>query len=127
MTIMQRTLLLLLFSLPMVTHALDRVPVGSGGIVSAGYDDKSRVMELEFKSGKVVQYSGVNYSTYDKLLEAEHKGKFFKEQIKGKYTKKMMPPVKKKKKKKKKGKKKKKKGKGKGKGKKKSGKGDNRR
>ncbi|GEM_PF-395626 len=100
-------LLVVLFSISSIGYAIDRTPIGSSGIVSAGYDDKSRVMELEFKSGKVVQYSGVLYSTYDGLLESESKGQFFKEKIKGKYSHKTTEVLKKKSKKKKKGKKKK--------------------
>ncbi len=75
--------LLLFFSA--ASGALERTPVGSGGIASAGYDEASKMMEVEFKNGRVVQYQSVLFSTYDKLLMAEDKAQFFKENIKGKY------------------------------------------
>ncbi|MBT3196779.1 MAG: KTSC domain-containing protein [Gammaproteobacteria bacterium] len=87
---------------------MDRTPVGVSGIVSAGYRDKDRTMEIEFKNGKVIQYYGVIFSTYDKLMFSETKGRYFKENIKGRFEKKTVQTKKSKKKKKKKKKKRKK-------------------
>ncbi len=105
---------LLLLSLSGISHAMERTEIGSSGIVSAGYDDKKRIMEIEFRNGRVIQYHGVLLSTYDGLLMAESKGKYFKKKIKGRYKQKTVEikktkKSKKDKKKKKKGKKKKKK------------------
>lgn len=113
---------LLLFIAHGVAYSVERTPVGAAGIVSAGYDDKNRAMIVEFKSGKLVQFSGMLFSTFDKFMEAEKKGAYFNEHIKGKYTGKVIGKVKSKteKKDKKKKKKRKKKKKGKKKSKKKS-------
>ncbi len=104
-------IVLICFWVAGLSWAMDRQPVGEAGIVSAGYDDKSRVMEVLFKSGKLVHFKGVLFSTYDKFMSAESKGEFFKENIKGRYQHKVVGVLKKKGKsgkKSKKGKKKKK-------------------
>ncbi len=101
------TLFLFLFSLPVAAEQ-ERVKIKQGKFVAAGYDDQTRVMFIEYKKGKRVEFSGVMYSTYSKFVDAEDKKAFFKEHIKGKYAK-TVSKVKKKSKKKKKRKKKKRK------------------
>ncbi|HIJ23383.1 MAG: KTSC domain-containing protein [Gammaproteobacteria bacterium] len=91
-----------------IGHAIERTPIGASGIVSAGYIDKKRVLEVEFKSGKIVHFYKVPFSTYDRLIESISKGKFYKNNIKGRFKHKTVGMVKKKKGKGKKKKKKKK-------------------
>ncbi len=39
--------------------AIERKPIRRGGIKSAGYDRNSRVLEIEFDNGKILQHAGV--------------------------------------------------------------------
>jgi hypothetical protein len=68
---------------------MERTPVSSSNIVSAGYDEATRVMEVEFKTGKgtkgVYSYADVPKDIYDAFLAADSKGSFFHASIKGKY------------------------------------------
>lgn len=86
----------------------ERVVIKQGKFIAAGYDDQTYTMSIEYKKGKRVEYSGVMYSTYSKFVDAEDKKAFFKENIKGKFSK-TVSKVKKAKKKKKRKKKKRKK------------------
>ena len=43
---------------------------------SVGYDPEEKVLEVEFKSGGVYQYAGVQPEMYADLLKAESVGRF---------------------------------------------------
>jgi hypothetical protein len=62
---------------------MTRVPVSSILLRSVGYDAESEVLELEFQSGRIYSYSGVSAGTYEGLLSADSKGRYFNERIKG--------------------------------------------
>jgi hypothetical protein len=47
-----------------------RVPVGSAAVAAAGYDGRTRVLEIEFRSGAVYRYYGVPMAVYHDLLTA---------------------------------------------------------
>ena len=51
-------------------------------MLSIGYDEPSRTLEIEFESGAVYVYSGVSVFTYRQLLNAESKGRYFNAHIK---------------------------------------------
>jgi KTSC domain len=53
----------------------------SSSILSAGYDDEQRQLELEFWQGEVYRYLDVPRSIYDELLGAPSKGDFFNQRI----------------------------------------------
>ncbi len=101
-------LLLMAFAQPVAAEK-ERVVIKQGKIIAAGYDDQTYTMSIEYKKGKLVEYSGMLYSTYSKFIDAEDKKAYIKEHIKGKYSKTVSKVKKKKKKKKKKKRKKKKK------------------
>jgi hypothetical protein len=61
---------------------MERIPVESSNLASVGYDPESAVLEVEFKSGGIYEYSGVPQSVYDGLINAESKGKYFHQYIK---------------------------------------------
>lgn len=61
---------------------MERLPVESSNLASVGYDPESAVLEIEFKSGGIYEYSGVPQSVYDGLINAESKGKYFHRYIK---------------------------------------------
>src|SRR5262245_60959712 len=64
---------------------MERGPLASRAIVSAGYDPASQTLELEFASGRVYQYQGVSHGTYAWLLRARSKGAFVARMINDRY------------------------------------------
>jgi hypothetical protein len=50
-------------------------------IASAGYDAPTRVLEIEFLSGAVYQYSDVSVDLYEALLNAPSRGRLFHTRI----------------------------------------------
>jgi hypothetical protein len=70
----------------MGADGVQRSPVESRAIVSAGYDPKTRTLELEWKNGRVYQYLDVPEGTYAWLLRAPSKGAFFARMIDERYA-----------------------------------------
>jgi KTSC domain len=64
---------------------VQRQPVQSRALRSAGYDAEKQDLELEFSSGQVYCYSSVPASVYVWLLRASNKGIFVTRQIVGRY------------------------------------------
>jgi hypothetical protein len=62
---------------------MEREPVESSVVRSVGF---SRVVEIEFESGRVYQYIDVPEEIYQGMLAAESKGKYFNSHIRGKYN-----------------------------------------
>jgi len=63
--------------------AMQRQDVESTVIDALGY---SRVLEIRFESGHIYQYYNVPEEVYNAMLTAPSKGKYFNEQIRGKYS-----------------------------------------
>jgi len=63
---------------------MERKPVNSSNLVSVGYDEKSKTLEIEFKNG-VYKYLNVSKEIYNKLMQASSKGRFVYRFIRGKY------------------------------------------
>lgn len=64
---------------------MDRVPLESGVVASAGYDEGAGVLEIEFVSGRVYQYRSVPRSVYEWLLKTPTKGAYFNRMISDRY------------------------------------------
>ena len=62
---------------------MQRTPVTSSNLASVGYE--GNVLEIEFHHGGVYQYSPVSKQEYDQLMCASSHGKYFIQNIKGKY------------------------------------------
>lgn len=60
--------------------------VKSSNIEAISYLKKEKKLRIYFKNGSVYQWSRVPVSKYNALLEAESKGKYFNEKIKGTHT-----------------------------------------
>jgi hypothetical protein len=58
---------------------------GSSGIVSIGYDEKRKILEITFIPSGTYHYMNVQHSMYKALLKAESKGSFVNKYIKGRY------------------------------------------
>ena len=55
---------------------MERLPVKSTNVKAVGYDAETKMLQVEFKSGGVYQYAGVQTEMYADLLEAESVGRF---------------------------------------------------
>jgi len=64
---------------------MQRISVVSSDIKSVGYDIPSSLLEIEFHSGGVYQYSNVPEHIYSALMSASSKGKYFHQNIRDKY------------------------------------------
>jgi len=64
---------------------MDREPVGSSNLVSAGYDEASQTLEVEFSNGSVYQYYNVSEPIYREFLMASSKGSFLNTYIKASF------------------------------------------
>lgn len=63
--------LLLTDMLSLPEDSLERKSVKSTNLVSVKYDPKSKVLEIQFKSGGIYQYSNVPVEKYHALGDAE--------------------------------------------------------
>jgi len=65
---------------------MNRTPVSSSNLVSVGYDPSTRTLEIEFKKGRVYQYSNVPQDVYEGLMSAPSHGKYHHRHIKNRYS-----------------------------------------
>jgi KTSC domain len=63
-----------------------RVDLKSTSLTAATYQDQTALLELEFRSGAIYRYMGVPAQTYQELLRAESKGRYFNQQIRNRFT-----------------------------------------
>jgi len=64
---------------------VNRTPVRSSNIRSVGYDPETRILEVEFHTGGIYQYSGVPETIFQGLMRAVSKGSYFHDHIKDRY------------------------------------------
>ena len=62
-----------------------RQPVSSSALRSVGYDPQAQTLEVEFVSGEVYRYVGVELIVYKALMRADSMGRFVNERIKPRY------------------------------------------
>ena len=65
---------------------MERTPLASSAVASAGYDDATLVLEIEFTSGKIYQYDAVPRSVYEWLLRTPNKGSYVARMISERYA-----------------------------------------
>ncbi|NEB41759.1 KTSC domain-containing protein [Streptomyces sp. SID14515] len=53
---------------------MQRVPVSSSNLRAVGYEN--HVLEVEFRNGRVYQYSGIPAELHGQLMRAASKGRF---------------------------------------------------
>jgi hypothetical protein len=63
-----------------------RVELKSTSLHAATYEEQSSFLELEFRSGASYRYSGVPAQTYQELMLAESKGRYFNQHIRNRFT-----------------------------------------
>lgn len=62
---------------------MEREPVRSTALASVGYDAQARLLEVEFRSGKVYQYLDVPPELHAWLMRVDDKGGLFNRKIDG--------------------------------------------
>ncbi len=60
---------------------LERQSVKSVILRSVGYDERTKILEIEFHSGLVYQYSGVPLKIYKDLMHSGEIGKYFSDKV----------------------------------------------
>ena len=65
---------------------MERTPLTSSAVASAGYDDATLVLEIEFNSGKIYQYEAVPRSVFEWLLRTPNKGSYVARMISERYA-----------------------------------------
>lgn len=61
------------------------VAVQSSSLSKLAYDSQHAILQVEFRDGRVYQYSGVPLQTFQELLQADSKGAFFNHHIRSRF------------------------------------------
>lgn len=64
---------------------MDREPVASTNIASAGYDEASETLEIEFSNGTIYQYYNVGGALYEQFRQSTSKGQFLNAYVRNAY------------------------------------------
>jgi len=72
---------------------MDRQGVASKAIRSMGYDEAGQVLEIEFRNGRVYQYTAVPPSMFEWLLRTSDKGGVFNRLIRDRFAERDVTPV----------------------------------
>ena len=65
---------------------MDRKKVISSSIRSIGYDERNRVLEVEFNDGRVNQYSAVSAEVHRRLISAPSIVSYFRDNVEESFT-----------------------------------------
>ncbi len=65
--------------------SIERKTVHSTNLISFGYNRILRVLEIEFRSGGIYRYRDVTNEVFEALVNAESKGRYFSQHIRGRY------------------------------------------
>jgi hypothetical protein len=65
---------------------MERHPVISSDLASVGYDPATQTLEIEFKATGVYRYFSVPPEVYETLRSTPSPGKYFLQNIKGKFA-----------------------------------------
>ncbi|MEH1767201.1 KTSC domain-containing protein [Nostoc sp.] len=72
-------------ALPFEKEPILMLPVVSSMAMAVGYDRNKQILQVEFQSGAVYQYLGVDEDTWEDLHSSDSIGSFFNQKIKGRY------------------------------------------
>jgi len=64
---------------------MERQPVQSSNLVSAGYDENASTLEIEFRSG-IYQYYDVPLHIFEELMSASSVGSYHNQYIKNAFS-----------------------------------------
>jgi hypothetical protein len=65
---------------------MDRKKVSSSSIRSVGYDERNRMLEIEFSDGRIMQYSAVSAEIHRRLMSAPSMVSYFRDNIEESFT-----------------------------------------
>jgi hypothetical protein len=65
---------------------IPQTPVESTFLKSAGYSAETKTLAIAFRDGTLIHYGNVKPDIWDAFLEAESKGRFFHQVIRGRYA-----------------------------------------
>jgi len=68
-----------------IVSRIKRVPVESTALATVGYSKKLRALEIEFRNGAIYRYLDVQRATYEALLQAPSKARFYDQNIRHRY------------------------------------------
>jgi hypothetical protein len=74
-----------LASAPESVAPIAMLPVSSSMANAVGYDPNEQILQVEFHSGAVYQYSGVDLDTWEELHSSDSIGRYFNNEIRGNY------------------------------------------
>ena len=60
---------------------MDRKKVSSSSIRAVGYDERNRVLEVEFSDGRITQFSGVSAEVHRRLMSAPSIVSYFRDNV----------------------------------------------
>jgi len=60
---------------------MERKRVNATSIRSIGYEAAKQLLEIEFSSGSIVQYSGVSPEVHRRFMNSPSPGSFYQDQI----------------------------------------------
>lgn len=60
---------------------MDRKKVSSSKIRSVGYDERNRLLEIEFNDGSVYQFTGVSPEVHRRLMAAPSIASYYQDKI----------------------------------------------
>ena len=64
---------------------MQRRPIHRGGILAAGYDPDSQVLEIEFDTHRVLRYQGVGRAVAERFLTSASPISHYREEIEEEY------------------------------------------
>jgi hypothetical protein len=64
---------------------MERTPIESKDLTSVGYDETSKVLEVELKDGDVYHFARVPLKVHEKLMTIEDKKTYFERYVKNNY------------------------------------------
>ena len=65
---------------------MERKNVSSSSIRSIGFDERNRVLEVEFSDGRINQYSGVSAEINRRLMSAPSIVSYFRDNVEESFT-----------------------------------------
>ncbi|WP_427158382.1 KTSC domain-containing protein [Aliinostoc sp. HNIBRCY26] len=72
-------------TLPFELEPIAMLPVSSSMASAVGYCSDDQILQVEFQNGAIYQYSGVEPETWQELQSSDSLGRFYNQEIKGKY------------------------------------------
>jgi KTSC domain len=65
---------------------MERKKVSSSSIRSVGYDERDRLLEVEFNDGRINQYSGVSAEVHRRLMSSPSIVSYFRDNVEESFT-----------------------------------------